>query len=211
MITSEQAERKRFALWYNTHWDVEMITGQDDIDAAWEIWKAALSEIPARPVGYVGLSVEGEPVKFRAGSFGSGHPVYMSPVAAAVPEAKIIIDRVVEELENGFVVCERCGDQEDTATLDCMTDLKRLKALLSTPTTPQADGWNWCSEKMPKIGQRVILEKNGVIQNYMPVLDMGDEQEGCFWDFEDAADSDPLVDMEFDRWMPLPNARQEGA
>lgn len=58
----------------------------------------------------------------------------------AVPEAKIIIDRVVEELENGFVVCERCGDQEDTATLDCMTDLKRLKSLLTTPTTPQADG-----------------------------------------------------------------------
>ena len=58
----------------------------------------------------------------------------------AVPEAKIIIDRVVEELENGFVACERCGDQEDTATLDCMTDLKRLKSLLTTPTTPQADG-----------------------------------------------------------------------
>lgn len=59
----------------------------------------------------------------------------------AVPEAKEIIDRVVAELETGFVRCERCGDQEDTATLDCMTDLKRLKALLSTPTTPQADGW----------------------------------------------------------------------
>lgn len=66
----------------------------------------------------------------------------------AVPEAKIIIDRVVEELENGFVACERCGDQEDTATLDCMTDLKRLKAILSTPTTPQADGWVLMPEEL---------------------------------------------------------------
>lgn len=62
----------------------------------------------------------------------------------AVPEAKEIIDRVVAELQTGFVRCERCGDQEDTATLDCMTDLKRLKALLSTPTTPQADGCPEC-------------------------------------------------------------------
>lgn len=59
------------------------------------------------------------------------------PSAGVVPEAKEIIDRVVEGLENGFVRCERCGDQEDTATLDCMIDLKRLQSLLTAaPTAP---------------------------------------------------------------------------
>ncbi|MCK7542921.1 hypothetical protein MLC59_01890 [Marinobacter bryozoorum] len=66
------------------------------------------------------------------------------PSAAVVPEAKEIIDRVVEELENGFVRCERCGDQEDTATLDCMSDLKRLQSLL-TVTHPRngEQGGEW--------------------------------------------------------------------
>lgn len=64
-------------------------------------------------------------------------------------------------------------------------------------------GWSVCCEKLPKIGQRVTLKKDGVIQNYMPILDECDD-EGLFWDFEDAADYDPLVDMEFDEWMPAP-------
>lgn len=49
---------------------------------------------------------------------------------AQIAEARAIVDQVVAELEAGFVRCERCGDQEDTATLDCMSDLKRLQALL---------------------------------------------------------------------------------
>lgn len=47
-----------------------------------------------------------------------------------VAEAKTIVDQVVAELEAGFVRCERCGDQEDTATLDCMSELKRMQSLL---------------------------------------------------------------------------------
>lgn len=82
MIPSEQAERKRFELWYNNHYDMELITGPDDVEAAWEIWKAAIGRTPVHAVGYVGLSSEGEPTKFRTGNFGSGHPVYLSPVAA---------------------------------------------------------------------------------------------------------------------------------
>lgn len=60
---------------------------------------------------------------------------------AAALQAKILINRVVEELENGFVACERCGDQEDTATLDCMSDLKKLKGLLAKPGDGVPDGW----------------------------------------------------------------------
>ena len=63
--------------------------------------------------------------------------------------------------------------------------------------------WIRCTDKMPKIGQRVILEKDSVIQNYMPTLGI-DDQEGYYWDFEEEGCSDPLVDMEFDRWMPQP-------
>lgn len=53
-----------------------------------------------------------------------------------VSEAKATIDRVVEDLESGFVACKRCGDQEDTATLDCMGDLKRLQSMLSNNCQP---------------------------------------------------------------------------
>ena len=84
MISSEQAERKRFELWFNNHYDMEAITGPDDVEAAWEIWKAALADFPANAVGYVGLSNEGEPTRFRTGRFGGGHPVYLSPISAAM-------------------------------------------------------------------------------------------------------------------------------
>lgn len=70
----------------------------------------------------------------------NGTPLFTHP-PAKVPEAKIIIDRVVSELEGGFVACKRCGDQEDTATLDCMSDLKRLQALLSGNPPAKVPEW----------------------------------------------------------------------
>ena len=84
MISSEKAERKRFELWYNNHYDMELITGPDDVDAAWEVWKAALADFPVNAIGYVELSNEGEPTRFRTGRFGGGHPIYLSPVSAAM-------------------------------------------------------------------------------------------------------------------------------
>lgn len=81
MIPSEQAERKRFELWYNNHYDMELITGPDDVEAAWEIWKAAMEDTPVNPVGYVGLTSEGEPKKFRTGNFGSGEGMSTSDIA----------------------------------------------------------------------------------------------------------------------------------
>lgn len=52
--------------------------------------------------------------------------------ARTVPdEAVSILADVIRELENGFVRCETCGDQEDTATLDCMDELRRVHYMLS--------------------------------------------------------------------------------
>ncbi len=52
--------------------------------------------------------------------------------ARTVPdEAVSILADVIRELENGFVRCDTCGDQEDTATLDCMDDLRRIHYMLS--------------------------------------------------------------------------------
>jgi len=41
--------------------------------------------------------------------------------------ALILLDRALEEIEKGFVLCERCGDQEDTKDLDFVDDLKAAK------------------------------------------------------------------------------------
>ena len=52
--------------------------------------------------------------------------------ARTVPdEAVVMLADVIHELENGFVRCASCGDQEDTATLDCMDSLRRIHCLLS--------------------------------------------------------------------------------
>lgn len=44
--------------------------------------------------------------------------------------ALILLDRALEEIENGFVPCQRCGDQEDTKDLDFVDDLKATKSEL---------------------------------------------------------------------------------
>lgn len=44
--------------------------------------------------------------------------------------ALILIDRALEEIENGFVACPVCGWQEDTKNLDFVDDLKDAKAEL---------------------------------------------------------------------------------
>ena len=66
-----------------------------------------------------------------------------------------------------------------------------------------ADDWIKCSERQPLLGQRVILEKQGVVQICMPVFDV--DCNGYFWDFEDVNGVDnPRVDYEKDCWTPLP-------
>ena len=76
-----------------------------------------------------------------------------------------------------------------------------------------ADVWIKCSDRLPNLGQRVILKSRGVVQNYMPVFDQGGDDRGMsnhFWDFEDINKIDnPLVDFEKDCWMPKPNWEQD--
>ena len=74
------------------------------------------------------------------------------PKNPVMPEAKAIINQVVEELESGFVACRRCGDQEDTATLDCMGDLRTLQALLAANP---GNEWIRCSDIDEKTAERV--------------------------------------------------------
>ena len=64
-----------------------------------------------------------------------------------------------------------------------------------------------CSERLPKLGQRVQLFSQGVIQHIMPIFD--DSDEGLFWDFE-VHDYNPPVDFSQDQWKPLPAAPDMG-
>lgn len=76
-----------------------------------------------------------------------------------------------------------------------------------TAPQPEGDGWIKCSERLPKLGQRVQLFSQGVIQHMMPLFD--DSDEGLFWDFE-VHDYNPPVDMSRDQWRPLPQPPKEG-
>lgn len=42
-----------------------------------------------------------------------------------------LLNRCIADLEIGFVACKRCGDQEDTATLDVMDGLRKLRGMLA--------------------------------------------------------------------------------
>lgn len=44
-----------------------------------------------------------------------------------INNALLLLDSALSQLETGFVLCETCGDQEDTKTLDCVDDLKMVK------------------------------------------------------------------------------------
>ncbi|SOB76134.1 hypothetical protein SAMN04488490_1810 [Marinobacter sp. LV10R510-11A] len=67
----------------------------------------------------------------------SDHIADANKMVADDAVARILIDRVVADLDGGFVACNRCGDQEDTATLDCMGDLKRLQEILAHPASAE--------------------------------------------------------------------------
>jgi len=61
--------------------------------------------------------------------------------------------------------------------------------------------WISIKDKWPRLGQKVLLYSNGVVQNEIYYLNQGDEV-GYFWDRDDL-DNSPLV-IEDDYWMPLP-------
>lgn len=55
---------------------------------------------------------------------------HISELIEQVKAARSIVSDCLTDLENGFVRCERCGDQEDTATLDVVPLLRDCLAKL---------------------------------------------------------------------------------
>lgn len=51
-----------------------------------------------------------------------------------INNALIALDRALLEIENGFVACVRCGDQEETKTLDFVDDIKLARESLIAET-----------------------------------------------------------------------------
>ncbi|CAN7639661.1 Lar family restriction alleviation protein [Paraburkholderia terricola] len=54
-----------------------------------------------------------------------------------------LLDAIISDLEGGFVRCEHCGEQEDTATLDVVPMLRDLRTLLAANGAMPAsyDAW----------------------------------------------------------------------
>ena len=47
-----------------------------------------------------------------------------------INEAESEVNKIIKELSSGFIVCQRCGDQEETKDLDVMADLINLQELI---------------------------------------------------------------------------------
>lgn len=82
---------------------------------------------------------------------------------------------------------------------------KMAEALIAKPQ-PEGDGWIRCRDQLPKLGQRVELFSQDVVQHMMPLFDEDDD--GLFWDFE-VHDYNPPVDISRDQWRPMPQPPQE--
>lgn len=78
--------------------------------------------------------------------------------------SRALIDQIIEQLEKGFVVCNSCGDQEDTATLDVMDDLRRLRFLIAAASNraapderePAARALDGIADKIEKHAQLLL-------------------------------------------------------
>lgn len=104
-----------------------------------------------------------------------------------------------------FDLADEISRMHPKASKDGIVAYVKMRAgQLSAPTPPadKPEGeWVKCSERLPKLGQRVQLFSQGVIQHMMPLFD--DSDEGLFWDFE-VHDYNPPVDFSQDQWKPLP-------
>ena len=130
-------------------------------------------------------------------------PLYTHPASAAPDE------EYLRALQDAFDIIQADANTEENYGSLCRIG-SVLGKLKDTPTN--ADVWIKCSDRLPNLGQRVILKSRGVVQNYMPVFDQGGDDRGMgdhFWDFEDINKIDnPLVDFEKDCWMPKPKQDQ---
>jgi len=75
--------------------------------------------------------------------------ILVQPAEAEGVEARL--RTVIDELKAGFVVCEECGGQEDTATLDCVPELEAIAAALSAVTAER----DRLREEMAELWKRI--------------------------------------------------------
>lgn len=78
------------------------------------------------------------------------------------------------------------------------------------PAVAVPDGWNVVTNEnwnIPKLGQRVILFSNGVVQNESYTLDQVDGELGCGYYFWNRDDLDECPEVKAgDMWMPWPES-----
>lgn len=151
---------------------------------------------------YAKCSHMSDPVEDGAVALKAIHRLMAHPPASTqgVPEEDLweVLHEAVASMPLGIA-----EDDNDTPTEHIYHAIKPFIA----PNRPSGE-WVRCADNMPKLGQRVILKSQGVVQHYMPVLDESDE--GLFWEFEQ--DENPLVDFENDEWIPQPpKDKQEGS
>jgi hypothetical protein len=68
--------------------------------------------------------------------------------------------------------------------------------------------WKGADGEMPKIGQKVILCRNGIVQTDTFTFDSGDAGDyhtAYFWSNDNVDDDVPLLAS--DRWQPLPEVK----
>jgi hypothetical protein len=51
----------------------------------------------------------------------------MPEINGHINNALLLLDSVLEQIETGFVRCEHCGEQEDTKTLDFVSEIKAVR------------------------------------------------------------------------------------
>jgi hypothetical protein len=168
------------------------------VEGMWRGWQASRQALEGEPVGTARRCEYDRDItycEFEADEVPIGTKLYTHP-ASRQPVS------VPEETLTAIHDTLRLVWSRELSADDGMDEIE----ILIPPT--KTDDWIKCSERLPDLGQRVILQSNGVIQNYMPLFDQGDSDFGMgdhFWDFEDINDIDnPLVDFENDSWMPLP-------
>ena len=82
-----------------------------------------------------------------------------------------LLNRCIADLEIGFVVCKRCGDQEDTATLDVMDGLRKLRGMLTDTEAAHAKNDHLDAELVIAADNalRYIASATGLTMQYEPL------------------------------------------
>lgn len=125
-----------FEKWYKEKYPQALKQNTTDSDKyALEIWQAATAESDKR---ITELNAENKQIDAINAS-----------LQAHINVLREAFEEIDMQLENGFVRCQTCGDQEDTKDLDCRIWI--ADALASTPAQSLAQHDNEVIEKCAKV------------------------------------------------------------